>query len=239
MKIIDAKVVVTGANRGLGRAFVAELLARKAARVYAGYRDPSAAEALRAVDARVVPVRLDVTDPTSIASAATSAADATVLINNAGVLDFGGVLDASDAALRRNLDVNYLGPLAVTRAFVPILERQTPAAIVNVLTLVALASMPGLGVYNASKAAAWSLTQSLRADLRARNIAVHAAFPAGIDTDMLAGVDAVKAVPVDVVRLILDAVERGDEDVFPDPVSQQTYAAWRDDHKAVERQFAS
>ncbi len=110
----------------------------------------------------------------------------------------------------------------MTRAFVPTIERQTPAAIVNVLTLVALASMPGLGVYNASKTAAWSLTQSLRADLRSRNIAVHAAFPAGIDTDMLAGIDAPKAVPVDVVRQILDAVERGDEDVFPDPISQQT-----------------
>lgn len=112
-------------------------------------------------------------------------------------------------------------------------------AIVNVLTLVALASMPGLGVYNASKAAAWSLTQSLRAHLASRGIDVVGVFPGAVDTDMLAGVDMPKTRPADIATAVLRGLSESTEDIFPDPMSSSLYAAWRADHKAVEKQFGT
>jgi short-subunit dehydrogenase len=127
----------------------------------------------------------------------------------------------------------------MTRAFVPILERNGGGAIVNLLTLVALASMPGLSTYNASKAAAWSMTQSLRASVSDKNIAVYGVFPGAVDTDMLAGVDMAKTSPVEIAKALLQGIESDREDIFPDPMSTQIYAAWQQDHKAVEKQFAT
>jgi short-subunit dehydrogenase len=127
----------------------------------------------------------------------------------------------------------------MSRAFAPLIEGNGGGAVVNVLTVVALASMPGLGVYNASKAAAWSMTQSLRADLAKRKVQVYAVFPGPVDTDMARGIEMAKTSPADVARAVLDGVQAGTEDIFPDPMSQQVYAAWKADHKAVERQFAS
>ena len=112
-------------------------------------------------------------------------------------------------------------------------------AVVNLLTLVALASMPGLGVYNASKAAAWSLTQSLRADFAKRHVKVFSVFPGAVDTDMLKGVDMPKTAPAEVAAAVLAGVEADQEDIFPDPMSLQLYAHWANDHKAIERQFAA
>lgn len=239
MNIKNAVVLVTGANRGIGRAFVESLLERGVGRIYAGARHAADAQALVALDAkRIVPLTLDVTKASDLASAAASATDINLLINNAGVLNFGSVLDAPAEAFTRNLDVNFYGLLNSTRAFAPTLIRNK-GAVVNILTLVALASMPGLGVYNASKAAAWSLTQSLRADLGKRGVKVFGVFPAGVDTDMLRGVDVPKASPLAVAEEVLDGIETGTEDIFPDPVSKQTYAAWTVDHKAIEHQFAS
>ncbi len=162
-----------------------------------------------------------------------------MLINNAGVLDFGAVLETPRTAFERNFGTNFYGLLAMTRAFAPAIERNGGGAVVNILTLVALASMPGLGVYNASKAAAWSLTQSLRAGLAGKGIAVHGVFPGAVDTDMLAGVEMTKTSPADVARAVVEGVGRGVEDIFPDPMSSALYDAWRRDHKAVEKQFAA
>ena len=139
----------------------------------------------------------------------------------------------------RNLATNFYGLLAVSKAFAPVIENNGGGAIVNLLTLVALASMPGLGVYNASKAAAWSLTQSMRAGLAAKGIAVHGVFPGAVDTDMLAGVQMAKTSAVEVAEAIVDGVSRSIEDIFPDPMSISLYDAWRKDHKAVEKQFGS
>lgn len=239
-QVQGAVALVTGANRGIGRSLVRALTQAGCAKVYASARK---LETLKNVidgsNGRVVPLELDVTDEASVVRAAETARDVTLLINNAGVLDFGSVLEAPTAAFERNFDVNFFGPLRTTRAFAAVLARNPGGAVVNVLTLVALASMPGLGVYNASKAAAWSMTQSIRADLRKRGVKVFGVFPAGVDTDMLKGVETTKANPDDVARAIVAGINAGQEDIFPDAVSSSVYTAWKADHKAVEGHFAS
>lgn len=240
MEIANTTALVTGANRGIGRAIVAALLAAGAARVHAAARDPASLAATVALNpARVVPLRLDVTDAAQLASLPSRAPDVRLLINNAGVLDFGSALDAPIAALERNMAVNFYGTLNASRAMAPVLAGHGGGAIVNIITLVALASMPGLAVYNASKAALWSITQSLRASLAAQRVAVHGVFPGAVDTDMLAGVEMAKTSPEDVAAAIVAGVAAGEEDIFPDPMSTALYAAWRADHKAVERQFGA
>ena len=237
MDIKGSVAFVTGANRGIGRALVDALLEAGAAKVYAAARKVGTLERLLN-DKRVLPCSLDVTDENTIAAVAATASDVTLLVNNAGVLDFGPVLEAPLAAFERNFATNFYGVLATTRAFAPVIERNGGGAIVNILTLVALASMPGLGIYNASKAAAWSLTQSLRASLARCNIAVHGVFPGAVDTDMLAGVEMPKARRDDVAAAIIAGVAQSREDIFPDAMSASLYDAWRKDHKAVEKQFA-
>jgi len=239
MQVSGSVALVTGANRGIGRALIAALLEAGAAKVYATARRPEDVVVPQGADGRVVALPLDVTSPASIAAAASRAADVTLLINNAGVLDFGGALDISSDLLERNFAGNFFGPLNVSRAFAPVLEANGGGAIVNTLTIVALASMPGLAGYNASKAAAWSMTQSLRAALAPKNIAVHAVFPGPVDTDMAADIVFPKSSADDVAKAIVAGVAAGHEDIFPDPMSAQVYEGWRQDHKAVERQFAS
>lgn len=240
MKVGNATALVTGANRGIGRALVGALLAAGAPKIYATARDTTTLAETVALDPkRVVPLKVDVTDRAGVAALAAQAQDVTLLVNNAGVLDFGGILDAPYAAIERNLATNFHGKLNMARAFAPVIESNGGGAIVNVLTLVALASMPGLAVYNASKAAAWSMTQSLRASLAGKGIEVFGVFPGAVDTDMLAGVDMPKTSPADVARAVVEGVAAGREDIFPDPMSTQMYAAWKQDHKAVEKQFAA
>ena len=239
MEIKNTVALVTGASRGIGAALVQALLEHGASKVYAAARHEGDLARLRAAqDRRIVPVDLDVTKADQVGRVADQARDVTILFNNAGVLDFGSVLDASPAAFNRNFDVNFFGLLNVTRAFAPTLT-ENHGAVVNILTLVALASMPGLGVYNASKAAAWSLTQSLRADFAKRQVKVFSVFPGAVDTDMLRGVDMPKTAPRDVASEVLSGVEADQEDIFPDPMSRQLYAHWASDHKAIERQFAA
>ena len=157
---------------------------------------------------------LDVTNADQVGRVADQARDVKILFNNAGVLDFGSVLDASPAAFNRNFDVNFFGLLNVTRALAPTLT-ENHGAVVNILTLVALASMPGLGVYNASKAAAWSLTQSLRADFAKRQVKVFSVFPGAVDTDMLKGVEMPKTAPADVASEVLGASKPTRKTSFP------------------------
>jgi NAD(P)-dependent dehydrogenase (short-subunit alcohol dehydrogenase family) len=239
MKINGSVALVTGANRGIGAALVQVLLERGAFKVYATARREADLARLEAgSDRRVVPIRLDVTDADQLAELTSSAADVSLLFNNAGVLNFGSVLDAPPADFAHHFDVNFFGLLNTTRALAPSLTRHH-GAVVNILTLVALASMPGLGVYNASKAAAWSLTQSLRADLAKRDVKVFSVFPGAVDTDMLRGVEMAKTSPADVASAVLEGVEADEEDIFPDPMSKQIYTRWASDHKAIERQFAT
>jgi short-subunit dehydrogenase len=187
----------------------------------------------------VVAILADVTDREAIAALAKSAGDVTLLINNAGILSFGSILDTPLDAVEAQFGTNFYGPLNVSRAFAPLIERNGGGAIVNILTIVALASMPGLAGYNASKAAAWSMTQSLRGSLAGKGITVHAVFPGPVDTDMAVGVDIPKTGAAEVAQAIVRGIEAGAEDIFPDAMSADVYAAWRSDHKAIEKRFAA
>jgi NAD(P)-dependent dehydrogenase (short-subunit alcohol dehydrogenase family) len=243
MKTKESIALVTGANRGLGRALVQTLLGAGARRVYAGARDPrTLSELVSRSEGRIVPIQLDVANPASLAAAAESARDVTLLVNNAGVLASYDVLGSTSAQVAEDFAVNCFGVVSTTKAFLPALERAGRAggaALLNVLSVVSLANMPSLGGYSASKAAAFSFTQALRAELGARGIEVFAAFPGPIDTDMVRAMDMKKTSPEDVARAIVEGLTQGIQDIAPDPVSQQLLALWKQDPQALERQFAS
>jgi NAD(P)-dependent dehydrogenase (short-subunit alcohol dehydrogenase family) len=239
MQIKNSVALVTGANRGIGRAFVEALLERGSSRIYAAGRDLASLDAVVRLDPkRVRGLKLDVTSAEDARAAAAQAKDLTLLINNAGVLALGSLTDIPVDAVRDTMETNFFGLLNVTTAFVPVLERNN-GSVVNILTLLSLASMPGVAAYNASKAAGWSLTQSFRADLAKRGIRVHAVFPGAVDTEMARSFEIPKPPAIDVARTTLAGVDANEEDIYPDAMSQQVYAAWRTDHKAVERQFAA
>jgi NAD(P)-dependent dehydrogenase (short-subunit alcohol dehydrogenase family) len=225
-------VLITGANRGLGQALVEESLRRGAERVYAGAR-----QQFSHPDARVTPLSLDVTDPAQIRAAVDGVESLDILINNAGVSVPDDLSDRS--AFERHLAVNLYGTLDVTRAFVPSLTR-SHGAVVNIVSLGAVAAVPVLPAYSVSKAASLSLTQSLRALLTGRGVSVYAVMPGPIDTDMVRALDIPKTAPQDVARATLDGVERGEEDIFPDPMSAPLAERWRTSPvKDLERQNAA
>jgi NAD(P)-dependent dehydrogenase (short-subunit alcohol dehydrogenase family) len=232
MTIEDRAVLVTGANRGIGQALVEEALRRGAKRVYAGTRQPLAHS-----DGRVTPLTLDVTDAAQIQAAVERAESLDVLINNAGL---GLYDDLSDrAALEEHLAVNLFGTYGVTQAFLPLLARSR-GAIVNNVSLMALAPLPLTPAYSLSKAAAFSMTQSLRALLAGRGVRIHAVLTGPTDTDMTRDLDIPKASPESVARAIFDAVDNGAEDIFPDPMSESMAESWRSGAgKALERQNAA
>jgi len=238
MNIVGSTALVTGANRGLGARLVAELLAGGAAKVYATARNPQTIAPTAAADPRVHTLALDVTDQASVDAAAQVASDLNLLINNAGVLGFGSALNGDIDLFGRDMHTNYLGTVRVTRAFVPVLESNGPAAIANVLTLIALAPVGPMAGYSASKAAAHSFTQALRAEVRSRGIDVVGAYPGGIDTDMLAGVDADKAVPEEVARRIVAGIAAGDDVVWPDDASDGAGKVYLGDPLQLERMLA-
>jgi NAD(P)-dependent dehydrogenase (short-subunit alcohol dehydrogenase family) len=240
MKIANATVLVTGANRGLGRALVTASLAAGARKVYAGARDAHQLDALVATAPdRIVPLALDITRGDSLAAAAARATDLDILINNAGVLAGFSVLTTSPDDLARDFAVNLFGTLAATRAFLPALERASDAALINILSIASFASMPAIGGYAAAKAASYSVTQALRNDLAAKHIAVHAVFPGPIDTDMVRDMPMAKTSPADVARTILDEAARGVDEIFPDPMARELIAIWRREPRALERQFVA
>src|ERR1700739_587926 len=205
--------LVTGANRGLGKAFTQALLDRGAAKVYAGARDPSTVEL---TDARVVPVRLDITNPGDVAAAARDCTDVSLVINNAGAMLQKPFLSAPDMpAARTEMETNYFGTLAMARAFAPVLGA-AGGGLVNVLSVVSLYASPFNASYCASKSAEWALTNALRVELRGQGtlvVAVHAGF---IDTDMAATVQNSKISPREVADQTLDAVEKGQPEVLTD-----------------------
>jgi NAD(P)-dependent dehydrogenase (short-subunit alcohol dehydrogenase family) len=232
MTIADRSVLVTGANRGIGQALVDEALRRGAKRVYAGTRQP-----LVNLDGRVTALTLDVTNAAQIQEAVEKVESLDILINNAGLALYDDLSDR--AALERRLNVNLFGTYGVTQAFLPLLTRSR-GAIVNVLSVTALAALPLIPAYSISKAAAFSLTQSLRALLAGRGVRVHAALLGPVDTDMSRGYDVPKASPESVAQAIFDGVEKGEEDIFPDPMAESMAESWRSGAaKALERENAA
>jgi NAD(P)-dependent dehydrogenase (short-subunit alcohol dehydrogenase family) len=233
MTIANKTILITGANRGIGRALVAEALARGAKRVYAGTRGG----ALDVTDPSVTPLALDVTKPEQIQRAAKSIDSLDVLINNAGVAIYDNLTEQD--ALRQHLAVNLFGVLNVTRAFLPLLTR-SKGAVVNNLSLAAIAPLPVISGYSISKAAALNMTQSLRALLAGQDVSVHAVILGPIDTDMNRGFEIPKAPPTTAAKGIFDGLDEGDEEIFPDPASQGIAEGWRVGmSKTLERQFAA
>lgn len=237
MKVEGSVALVTGANRGLGQALVSALLVAGAAKVYAAARDE---KKISFRDPRVVPLALDTTKREQIAAAVKKANDVTLLINNAGVLNSYNVLTMSAAEIDADFRTNVHGTLSVIKAFLPVLEgAREGATIVNVLSLASLASVPTMGGYSASKAAAYSITQALRPTLKGKQIAILAALPGPIDTDMVRALQLPKTSPADVAKGVLAGIERGEEDIFPDPMAQQMGALWSKSPKEFERAFAT
>jgi NAD(P)-dependent dehydrogenase (short-subunit alcohol dehydrogenase family) len=232
MTIAGKTVLVTGANRGIGQALVAEALARGAKLVYAGTRQP-----LAHPDRRVTPLTLDVTSAAQAQAAAGQVESLDILINNAGIALFDDLTDRG--ALEQHLAVNLFGTYRVIQAFLPALTRSRGAIVNNVSTM-ALAPMPLTPAYAISKAAAFSLTQSLRALLAGRGIRVHAVLTGPTDTDMTRGFGIPKASPQAVARAIFDGLDNGEQDIFPDPASQSLADSWRNGAvKALERENAA
>jgi len=231
MTIANKAVLVTGANRGIGKALVEEALRRGAKRVYAGTRG-----GLAIADERVTPLTLDVTNAGQIEQAASEIDTLDVLINNAGIALYDDLTNFD--LIEQHLAVNLFGSLKMSRAFLPKLTR-SKGAIVNVLSLMALAPLPLTPAYAISKAAAFNMTQSLRALLAGQGVTVHGVFLGPADTDMTRGFDIPKASPDAVAQGIFDGLENNEEDIFPDPASQSIAEGWRTGvAKAFERQYA-
>lgn len=232
MNIENKTLLITGANRGIGRALVEEALRRGARRVYAATRQPFTHS-----DGRVTLLTMDVTNPAQIQQAAEKVESLDILINNAGVFLQDDLSDR--AGLDRNLAVNLFGTHGVSMAFLPLVAR-SQGAIVNVLSLSGLASVPFSPAYSISKAATFSLTQSLRALWAGRGVKVHAVLAGPVDTDMTRNLDIPKTSPEGVARGIFDGVEKGEEEIFPDPMSESVAEGWRaGTAKALEKQFAA
>lgn len=228
-----AVVLITGANGGIGGAFVAEALARGAAKVYATARTPRTWD-----DERVVPLTLDVTDPASIRAAVEAASDVTILINNAGTsTTTPGILSHSDDEIRANVETNFLGPLFLARAFAPILTAKPSTAIIDIHS--ALSWFAIAGIYSATKAALWSATNSLRLELAPSGVQVVGVHVGWVDTAMAAHSTDPKVDPADLVAQVFDATEAGAHEVLADDTSRQAKAGLSAPLEAVYPQLAT
>lgn len=217
MKIENAVILVTGANRGIGLAFVRELLARGARKVYAGVRDPATVPPQPGVQA----LRLDVNNPADVAAAAALASDVTLVVNNAGIAQPGGFLAAdSEEVMRRMFETNVFGVLCVSKAFAPILQANGGGALLNVLSVVSWINGGELAAYSASKSAAWSLTNALRHELAAQKTQVLGLHMAYVDTDLTRGFEVPKTSPELIVQRALDGLEAGADEVLADEITQ-------------------
>jgi NAD(P)-dependent dehydrogenase (short-subunit alcohol dehydrogenase family) len=220
MKLDNAVVLVTGANRGLGQEFARQALAAGARKVYAGARDPASVTL-----PGVVPVALDVTDAAAVAQAAAECGDVTLVVNNAGIATLGDLFaDDGMDALRAMFETNVAGVLQVSRAFAPVLARNGGGAFLNVLSAVSWFSPPGMGAYAASKSAAWSVTNNMRSALKGQGTQVLGLHVGFIDTDLTRGIDMPKLAPADVVGQAYAALARGESEVVVGEVAQQVKA---------------
>ncbi|TWJ17581.1 SDR family oxidoreductase [Geobacter argillaceus] len=241
MDLKGKTVLVTGANGGIGKALVKRLLDKGVAKVYAAARTANAVEELARLDPdRLFAVRLDVTNAASVEAVAKYCKDVDVLVNNAGVnrcMWFMGPTGMESA--HEEMEVNFFGTLAMCRAFAPIIAARGDGAIVNISSIIGLVNLPLNGTYCASKAAGHSLLQGVRAELAPRGIKVIGVYPGPVDTRMTAGQEIPKATPDQIADAILAGLENGDEEIFPDPMSQHVHAMLLKAPKQVEREFAA
>lgn len=233
-------VLVTGANRGLGKALVQCLAERGVSCIYAAARQLQDAQALVVMAPELItPLQLDITRAEDIAAVAAALNNLDVLINNAGIASGSGFLGADSLAIANaEMATNYFGCLSLTYALLPLLRQSRHAAVATVSSIAAISNCPTLGPYSASKAAVHSFVQGLRAELRKENILVQGVYPGPLDTRMTEGVEMAKAHPLDVANSVLTGLEEGSEDIFPDAFSTAMYQLFRQDPKQLERQFA-
>ncbi len=245
MEIKDSIAFVTGANRGIGKSYVKSLLDHGAKKVYAGMRDVGAFNAIASEwpeqhRGKVEPVAIDITKEDHIQSAVAKAGDVNLLINNAGIANFAGLIAADNLDdARQEMEVNYFGTLMVSRAFAPVLKKNGGGALVNILSVASLGNFPVLGSYSASKAALHSLTQGIRAELAAQGTQVFGVFPGPIETDMAKDFDMEKSSPDLIADGTLKGIERGEEDIFVDPMAVQFRKDYFADPKALEAQLSN
>jgi NAD(P)-dependent dehydrogenase (short-subunit alcohol dehydrogenase family) len=236
MKIEDSTVLVTGANRGIGKAFADALLERGATKVYAAVRDVTTV-----TDPRLMPIQLDVTDPDRVAAVARELDDVQVVVNNAGVLHVAVPLSASLDVARLELTTNYLSLISMTQAFAPVLERNGGGAFINVLSVFSWVATPLIATYSASKAAAWSFTNAARIELRGQGTQVVGVHAGPVDTDMAAAFDFEKIPPATVATSALDALEADEPEAVADDYSRAIKSGLSDDQDAlypqIEREF--
>ena len=233
MNIENKTVFVSGANRGIGKAIVEELLKSGVKKIYAGARKVSSIPQWN--DDRVVAVELDITNESQIQAAAEKASDVNLLINNSGVATFSSILEGPISGVKNDMDVNYYGTLNMVRAFVPILEKSKNAALVNVVTIGAFVNFPVLGGYCASKAALFSMSQAARIELAPRGISVHTVNPGPIDTDMAKDMDMDKTSTEVTAQNIIAGLKAGTADIFPDPAGQGMFEVWKKDYRELEK----
>ncbi|PUV26490.1 SDR family oxidoreductase [Sphingobacterium athyrii] len=237
MKIFKDKVIlITGANRGIGRALVKALLDHDVKKVYATCRDLNTLPSFD--DNRVIALSLDITDDGQIKTIAAVAGDTEILINNAGILNTGNILDGDLLGMDNDMKVNYFGTIKMMRAFASILKKNRPAKIINIVSIAAYSPLPSIAGYAASKAALYSATQSVRIELAKDGIDVHAVNPGAIDTDMNKGSDWDMPDPDSVAIKILKSVDEGNLDIIPDEMGQGMYNAWREDPSKLSKIFS-
>lgn len=234
-------VLISGSNRGIGKALTIEFLENGAKKVYAGARNTETLADLKAkYGDRLVPVAIDVTDQNTIDQAAELADDIDILINNAGILSPGGFLgDEAIESLNYHFKVNVLGLINLTNAFVDKLRTRETAAIINISSVAGLANMPMLGTYSASKATVHSITQGIRGELANENILVAGVYPGPIDTDMAKGLEMDKDSPENLAKNVIQALIEGKEDIFPDTMSEQVGKQYSTSPKAIEEAFGA
>ncbi|MEV4203036.1 SDR family oxidoreductase [Micromonospora globbae] len=218
MKIAGSTALVTGANRGFGRHLAAELVARGAT-VYAGARNPDTVDL-----PGVTPVRLDITDPASVAAATERARDVNLLVNNAGSGTGADLLHGDPERIRLEMDTHYFGTLSVVRAFAPVIAGNGGGTVLNILSVLSWIALPNAGAYSAAKSAEWALTNALRTQLAERNVRVAGLHVGYMDTDMTAHVTAPKLDPVDVARIAVDGIEADSYEILADDLSRQVRA---------------